>query len=155
MNSNYKIPYGECNFEFIREEGFLYVDKAQFIARIEMMTKLIHLRPRRFGKSLFVSTLESYYDIASADKFDELFSGLYIHDHPTKSKNNHYVLHFDFSGIQTTNMDTINEDFFTAVQTAIEGFIKKYGFNIDVEKITRPATMLTRKSIFKKTLFLN
>jgi len=74
-----KIPYGVSNFVRIRKENFLYVDKTHFIETIEAQDYLIHLRPRKFGKSLFLSMLDSYYDVAGADNFGELFSGLAIY----------------------------------------------------------------------------
>ena len=74
----FRIPYGESNLEFIRNKKFLYVDKTHFLERLESTGKLIQLRPRRFGKSLFISMLESYYDIATVNKFDQLFEGLHV-----------------------------------------------------------------------------
>lgn len=55
-----------------------------------MLYYVIHLRPRRFGKSLFVDMLDSYYDLKAATQFDELFTGLYIHKTPADSRNNYY-----------------------------------------------------------------
>ena len=137
------IPYGESNFEMIRQDNYLYVDKTHFIRQIERTKRVLYLRPRRFGKSLFISTLECYYDIHRADKFDELFKGLYIHEHPTASRNHYYVLRFNFSGIQTTNIETINRGFLTAVQSALKVFVRKYGFDISLTKnAMEPATIL-------------
>ena len=136
-----KIPYGESNFELIRNKNFLYVDKTHFIPQLESTSKLIHLRPRRFGKSLFINMLESYYDVASADKFDELFAGLHIHANPTEYRNCYYVLHFDFSGIATENFDTIMEGFLVSVQSGIEVFVSKYDFDIEVENDKTPANI--------------
>ena len=81
-DKQFKIPYGESNFELIRTEGFFYVDKTQFIPRLEGLNKVIHLRPRRIGKSLFVSMLECYYDVKSVDKLkqealDQIFEKKY------------------------------------------------------------------------------
>lgn len=84
----FEIPYGESNFEAIRKENYIYVDKTRFIKQLEKIKRVIHLRPRRFGKSLFVHMLEAHYDVARADKFDELFAGLDIYENSTKNKNN-------------------------------------------------------------------
>ena len=138
----FKIPYGESNFEFIRKEDFLYIDKTKFIPRLEGTTKLIHLRPCRFGKSLFVSMLEAYYDVANADKFDELFRGLYIHENQTKNRNNYYVLHFDFSGIATTDIKTILDGFKSRVQGAVKTFAEYYQLRIKYTSEGTPAMIL-------------
>lgn len=75
-----KILYGKSNFEAIIEGNGYYVDKTHFIEKLESIGAdyLLFLRPRRFGKSLFISTLEHYYDINRAGQFDELFGKLYI-----------------------------------------------------------------------------
>ncbi|MCI5146927.1 MAG: AAA family ATPase, partial [Candidatus Electrothrix sp. AR3] len=72
-----KIPYGLSNFKDVISEGYLYIDKTAYIETLEQEGKFnILLRPRRFGKSLFLSTLWHYYDIRFKDAFEELFSGL-------------------------------------------------------------------------------
>lgn len=76
-----KVPYANCDFADVRKRDYFYVDKTPFIPHIENTNEnhLIFLRPRRIGKSTLISTLENYYDVALADKFDELFGGLWIH----------------------------------------------------------------------------
>ena len=72
-----RFPYGLADFRKIREEGYFYVDRTDRIARLEEAgSQLLFLRPRRFGKSLWLSTLENYYDLARADDFDRLFGEL-------------------------------------------------------------------------------
>ena len=137
-----RIPYGESNFELIRNKKFLYVDKTHFIELLESTSKIIYLRPRRFGKSLFISMLESYYDVASAAKFDELFEGLHVHEHPTQYRNSYYILRFNFSGIPTQNFEMVMDGFFEKVRSAISLFISKYKFDILLEGHQAPATML-------------
>ena len=76
-----KIPYGQSNYELLKTRGeFYFVDKTPFIEKIEDLGSryLFFLRPRRFGKSLFLSMLENYYDINKKDKFDVLFRDTYI-----------------------------------------------------------------------------
>lgn len=141
-----KIPYGESNFESIRKDGFIYVDKTHFIEQLESIRRLIHLRPRRFGKSLFISMLEAYYDVAQADKFETLFKGLYIYDKPTPDKNNYYILRLNFSGIQNMREGDIEEGFNGKVFDGCNSFIKKYQMKIDINEKDRAATTL------KKTL---
>jgi len=139
-----KIPYGESNFERIRTQDFLYVDKTHFIQQLEPISKLIHLRPRRFGKSLFISMLESYYDVAQVDKFDTLFKGLYVHENPTSLKNSYYILRLNFSGIQNTENEGLEEGFVDVVYNACQVFINKYQFDIELPELKSAASILRR-----------
>ncbi|MDR3244909.1 MAG: AAA family ATPase, partial [Prevotellaceae bacterium] len=84
--NNYKrLPYGNSNFESLRTENYVYIDKTRFIELLENEGNKNHffIRPRKFGKSLFFSMLSHYYDINQADRFDTLFGDLYIGKHPT------------------------------------------------------------------------
>ncbi len=81
-----KIPYGKSDFAVLRNENYIYIDKTMFIEKLENYINTIYVRPRRFGKSLFTSTLICYYDINKKDKFEKLFKGLYIYDNPTDKK---------------------------------------------------------------------
>jgi len=126
----FKIPYGESHFETLRLQGYVYIDKTRFIEEVEKTKRLIHLRPRRFGKSLFLSMLDSYYDVNSADKFDELFKGLYIHENPTENKNNYYILRFNFSGIQNTEKSDLEDGFLNKVKAGIKSFSDRYDLDI-------------------------
>jgi len=138
----YKIPYGESNFESIRTESYIYVDKTHFIEEIEKTKKLIHLRPRRFGKSLFLSMLDSYYDVARADKYDKLFQGLYAHEHPTENKNNYYILRFNFSGVENVTKDSLRTGFLSKVEDGVNRFIKSYKFDIKLKESASAAVVL-------------
>ena len=143
-----KIPYGESNFERIRTNNFLYVDKTHFIRKIETISRLMHLRPRRFGKSLFLSMLDRYYDINSANQFDELFGGLDIHENPTKYRNSYYMLRFNFSGIQNTAMEGLEEGFVGKVKDGVQRFINRYKLDIELPEENSAAAIL-------KTLLAN
>ena len=126
-----KLPYGISDYERIQENDYYYVDKTQYIEKLENLVEpyIIFLRPRKFGKTLFTSTLENYYDIKKEDKFEELYKHTYIGKHPTKLKNSYHILRFNFSGIDTTNTETTIKGFKEKVSTAIEGFINKYGID--------------------------
>ena len=89
-----KLPYGISNYEELIEDGYYYIDKTEYIEKIENLAekRIMFLRPRKFGKTLFTSTLENYYDVAKANKFERLFRGTYIGQHPTKLKNKYYIL---------------------------------------------------------------
>ena len=120
------LPSGIYDFARIRRENYYYVDKTQYIAKVERDSSyMLIVRPRRFGKSLFLSTLESYYDIKAKDDFDNLFSGLYIHEHPTKWRNYYQVLSLDFSQVGGT-IDDLEEKFNSYLAGRLELFAKKY-----------------------------
>src|SRR3954471_4020490 len=97
-----KIPYGISDFGTIRGEGFFYADKTSFLPVLEAGYRhVVFLRPRRFGKSTLVSMLEHYYDVGKRDRFDDLFRGLWIHEHATRERNSYLVLKLDFSTVAT------------------------------------------------------
>ncbi|MBK9260663.1 MAG: AAA family ATPase [Polyangiaceae bacterium] len=126
-----KIPYGQADFARIRREGYFYADKTRFLADLESAESgyryLVFLRPRRFGKSTLVSMMSHYYDIDGANHFDELFRGLWVHEHPTNERNKYLVLHFDFSAVETTgDIDDIRDSFVRTVRTSVEVFLDKY-----------------------------
>jgi len=140
-----KIPYGISNFKLIRDksEKYLYIDKTHFLQELEKQRYLIHLRPRRFGKSLFLSMMDNYYDIASADEFDDLFSGLYVHEYPTNDKNNYYILRFNFSGVQNVNEGDLEAGFTVKIRDGIRSFINRYDFDITVNNSRLSADFLS------------
>ena len=93
-----RIPYGMMNFVNVRERNCYYVDKTRFIEKIEDSNMFFFfIRPRRFGKSLTMSMLQHYYDVNDADKFDMLYKGLYIGDHPTPEHNKYLVIYLNFA----------------------------------------------------------
>ncbi len=94
-----KIPYGIANYaELVRKQCY-FVDKSRYIALLEQIENPIFLRPKRFGKSLFCTTLEHYYDVTLVDRFEELFGHTWIGQHPTEHHNRCIVLPLDFSTI--------------------------------------------------------
>ena len=102
------IPYGVARFEDIRRDNLYYIDKTMYLPLLEETSNYLFLiRPRRFGKSVFVSMMQAYYDIDKADRFDDLFGGLWIQQHPTPLKNAFQIIYFDFSiiGIGFTEED--------------------------------------------------
>ena len=134
-----QIPYGNANFEGIRKEGLIYVDKTKYIELLEQgddRKKVIYLRPRRFGKSLFTSMLTSYYSVDRKDQFEELFGDLYIGKNPTVNKNNYYVMNFDFSGMAIIGQDIIEEGkngFNQIVSVCLRSFCNRYSLGIDIK----------------------
>lgn len=98
-----KYPVGIQTFEQIRTKKYLYIDKTKYIVDFkEKGMKYIFLsRPRRFGKSLFASTLQDYFEGRK-----ELFEGLAIADYE-KEWVKHPVLHFDMSGAKHFDADAL------------------------------------------------
>ena len=100
-----KYPVGIQTFEKIRKGGYLYVDKTKYIVdfRKKGMSYVFLSRPRRFGKSLFASTLQSYFEGRK-----DLFEGLAIADYE-KEWVKHPVLHFDMSGAKHFDAENLKD----------------------------------------------
>ena len=96
------IPYGDADFKRIRLTGSLYVDKTRFLRRLERVRFAVLIRPRRFGKSCWISLLEHYYDRTRGDAFDTVFGGTDIAREPTDERNRYVVLRFNFSAFNDT-----------------------------------------------------
>ena len=126
-----KLPYGISDYERLIENDYYYVDKTMYIEKLESLPEpyIMFLRPRKFGKTLFTSTLENYYDILKSDKFDRLFADTYIGNHPTKLKNSYCILKFNFSGIDTSNEDATMIGFKEKVTLSVNRFTKDYGLD--------------------------
>ena len=127
MNADYKlVPYGISDFEQVRKENKYLVDKTMFFEKMERAGNFLFLvRPRRFGKSLFLDMLESYYDINQKDNFQELFKGLYVADHPTKEQGEFLVMHLDFS-IVGSDLENLYENFNRYLSQRCLLFANKY-----------------------------
>jgi len=130
-----KIPYGQADYKNIKEENFYYIDKTRYIEKLENLNErfLIFLRPRRFGKSLFIAMLEAYYDKNYKDDFEMMFSDTYIGKNTTPLANKYLIMRFDFSGI---DVNDVEESFRTYLILKMNSFIKKY--KLDVEKHSNP-----------------
>ena len=104
------IPYGYAYFKGIRREGCLYIDKTRFLHALEQVRFAFFIRPRRFGKSCWLSLLSSYYDRAEAADFEAVFAGTAIAADPTPNRSRYVVLRFDFSGFGDS-LDTLEPEF--------------------------------------------
>ena len=131
-----KLPYGISNYQELIEDNYYYVDKTQYIEKLENLAekRIMFLRPRKFGKTLFTSTLENYYDIKKANKFEQLYKDTYIGKHPTKLKNSYHILRFNFSGIDTINTETTMKGFKSKVIASIKVFVEKYGLDFYINE---------------------
>ncbi len=131
------IPYGMSDFRRIKLENYYYVDKTHFIPKIEQQPPFLYLiRPRRFGKSLFLNMLAFYYDVYYNDEFNDVLGDCYIGKNPTKEANSYYIMKFDFSAVSTVG--DVNQSFSTYCNIRLEHFIEKYCFDIKID-MTKPA----------------
>ena len=123
-----KIVYAESNFRNLIEEGGFYQDRTSYIEVLENWgsKRLIYLRPRRFGKSLLVSTLQHYYGLQYKDDFDKLFGKTFIGQNPTPKAHQYMILKFDFSGINTDTEEGTYEGFLSNVKKGVEAFLTHY-----------------------------
>ncbi|MYB69941.1 MAG: AAA family ATPase [Gemmatimonadetes bacterium] len=111
MSASYpRIPYGEADFKRIRINGWLYVDKTRFVHALEEERYAFFIRPRRFGKSCWISLLDNYYDRTRADAFEAVFGGTHLGRQPTADRHRYVVLRFNFSAFDDT-LDTLRERF--------------------------------------------
>ena len=119
------LPYGVSGFEDLREKNRYCVDKTMYIPLLERAGDFLFLiRPRRFGKSLFLSMLRSYYDASQQDKFSTLFDGLWIKDNPTPLRGAYQVMYFDFSQVKS-DYEHLAESFDSYCSIILEGFAQQ------------------------------
>jgi len=132
-----RIPYGISNFEVLREKNYLYVDKTSYIEILDRYAPYqFFIRPRRFGKSLFISMLENYYDINRKDKFEKLFGDLYISKNPTEERNSFLVWKISFAGVDAGHgEEELRESFNIKVTYSVKNFIAEYYDLFKNEKI--------------------
>jgi hypothetical protein len=123
-----KLPYGNSDFKDIRTGNFFYVDKTMYIEKLERLNAkyLFFIRPRRFGKSLFLSMLENYYDLNRKDNFDRLFGDLYIGQHPTERKNKYLILRLNFSGLDPSDNVQLKCSFQKRFKGTVIRFLDNY-----------------------------
>lgn len=121
-----RIPYGISNFVEVVEQNQYYVDKTMYLPLLEEQpSNLFFIRPRRFGKSIFLSMLRAYYDIAQKEKFDKRFGNLWIGSHPTPMQGQYQVLYLDFSRASGGN-GSLAENFDRYCSMAMDVFGKVY-----------------------------
>ena len=120
------VPYGVADFATVIEQNLYYVDKTMFIPELEKQPRnLFFIRPRRFGKSIFLSMLYSYYDCTQSHKFQSLFGNLWIGQHPTPLQGKYQVLFLDFSQI-TGNIDKLETKFNSYLSINLDAFVRQY-----------------------------
>ena len=134
-----KFPYGISDFKTIATQGYFYCDRTDKIPLLEDLKSQLFIRPRRFGKSLVLSMLENYYDVAKADEFDEIFGNLAIGKNPTELRNSYFILRWDFSCIDTTgNIKEIKQALYDHINFCIKGFLLYYrDYNLPEVEVDR------------------
>jgi len=121
-----KIPYGEADFGKIIKSNMLYVDKTKYIHELENLSNYIFIiRPRRFGKSLWINLLQYYYDINLKDSFSEIFKDTFIGKHPTTNRNSYLTIALNFSMVDPS-INRVQEDFQSYVETILNDFLIRY-----------------------------
>lgn len=122
-----EVPYGVADFVTVMEQNLYYVDKTMFIPELEKQPRnLFFIRPRRFGKSTFLSMLHSYYDCNQSAKFQSLFGNLWIGQHSTELQGKYQVLFLDFSQV-SGNIDSLERNFDFYCSVKLDGFMRRYG----------------------------
>ncbi len=122
-----QFPYGNSNFRKIITSGSFYIDRTDRIPLLERGEYQLFIRPRRFGKSLLLSTLFSYYDLASGHLFDEMFGHLAIGQNPTPLRNSYFMLQLDFSCVDPTGtVEQVKRALHDHVNDCIDSFVLWY-----------------------------
>ncbi|MBO7687153.1 MAG: AAA family ATPase, partial [Kiritimatiellae bacterium] len=125
MEKTRPILYGVADYAELRKANAWFVDRTVKIRDLEATRYAMFLRPRRFGKSLIVSMLQYYYDVAFADRFDELFGGTDIGANPTDERGKYLALYFDFSGV-SKEVRKVQGDFDSYASLCCDTFARKY-----------------------------
>ena len=127
MKQNVKrLPYGINDFEAVIEQNQYYVDKTMYLPLLENQpSNIFFIRPRRFGKSIFLSMLHAYYDCSKKEKFQTLFGDLWVGKHPTPLQGRYLVLHLDFSYVGGS-IEKLEENFDMYLRVKLDGFMRVY-----------------------------
>ena len=121
-----RIPYGVSDFVDVIQRNQYYVDKTMYIPKLEDEADyLFFIRPRRFGKSIFLSMLHAYYDCHTKDKFQEWFGDLWIGKHPTPLQGKFQILHLDFSQVGG-KIEQLEENFNSYCRIKLDSFVDIY-----------------------------
>ena len=115
--------------DFLSQPGRLFVDKTRYIEVLDKHFNYAYmfLRPRRFGKTTFLNLLCTYYDIAGADDWEDIFGGLYIGNNPTASRSKHMVLQLDLSNINISgDINRIELSLHQYLNVELSRFLGKY-----------------------------
>ncbi|QEP42198.1 AAA family ATPase [Ectothiorhodospiraceae bacterium BW-2] len=158
-----KIPYGQGDFKRLRTDGQLYFDRTKLLHDLEAAGRqLLFLRPRRFGKTLWLTLLENYYDIGAASQFETLFGDLAIGPNPTPNRNRYFILKWNFSVVDPNgDLTHITRSLHSHINGEIEFFAARYrawlpdAIKIDERDALRSfKNLLTALKIVERPLYL-
>ncbi len=134
-----KIPYGVANFKEIINSNMYYIDKTMYLKTIEDKDRnLFFIRPKRFGKSLFLSMMGTYYDVNEKDKFEHYFGNLHVgqEGNKTDKANKYLILSLNFSSVSTIGgKEGLLKSFDDEVVISINRFLRRYKDIVRVEKL--------------------
>ena len=125
MQNTRPILYGVADYAEIRRANAWFIDRTAKIRDLEATRYAVFLRPRRFGKSLFVSMLQAYYDVRHKNRFDEFFAGTDIGANPTDERNRYLVLKFDFASV-AKDVTKVQDDFDYKTSLRCDDFARDY-----------------------------
>ena len=146
------IGYSQADFKTLITENKLYIDRTAFLEKMENHSNpnLIFVRPRRFGKSLWLSILQYYYGVQYKDMFDTLFGNLAIGQNPTPLRNSYMILRMQFAGIDVETDKSTYQGFRANVLTGILSCMGSYSTYFSkeeknkIENLETPADMMQR-----------
>lgn len=151
MEQYKQIPYGVSSFVEVVEQNLYYVDKTMYLPLLEEQPRYLFLiRPRRFGKSIFLNMLYAYYDIRQKDKFEARFGNLWIGSRPTPLQGVYQVLHLDFSRVGGQAEGTLIQNFESYFAGSLDNFASLYepyyypGFAQEVKKCSTATDKVNR-----------
>ncbi len=149
QNKIKRVPYGISDFYRVRRDNMYYVDKTMYLPLLEEEASyLFFIRPRRFGKSIFISMLKAYYDINGNEQFEKLFGDLWIGQHPTPLQGKFLVMHLDFSQVGGT-IEQLETRFDSYCSVMLDNFIDTYRqhYSDDFVEKVKGATNATDKLV--------
>ncbi|HKK32370.1 MAG TPA: AAA family ATPase, partial [Desulfomicrobiaceae bacterium] len=150
-----KFPYGLTDFREIATGGYFYCDRTDRIPFLEEAKSQLFIRPRRFGKSLLLSMLEHYYDVARKEEFQEIFGGLAIGKNPTEHRNCFFVLRWDFSCVDASgSSNEIRQSLYNHINARIERLVSRYrsaGYPVEGVRLDRDDALASVESLLSAT----
>ncbi len=155
IGGSMKFPYGISDFNTLITGGYFYCDRTNKIPLLEKTRSQLFIRPRRFGKSLVLSMLENYYDVARRDDFHAIFGGLDIGKNPTDLHNSYFILKLDFSCVDSTgSAGDLKRALFDHINVRIERFCSFYrykGYELSEIKINYDNALYSMESLLSST----
>ncbi|MEA1975403.1 MAG: AAA family ATPase [Bacillota bacterium] len=134
-----KIPYGVANFKHIIDSNMYYVDKTMYLKKIEDKDRnIFFIRPRRFGKSLLLSMMSTYYDINEKNNFEKYFGKFYVgkEENKTEKANKYLILKLNFSSVTSEGgKNGLIRSFDENVVLSIRSFIWRYNKILKIEQL--------------------